>query len=316
MDKLSSRTILAAQEIDFLTDVEIRSSWDKLTDTAKITFPRGVRFIGSDYVNAVDALFKKGDNAELYFGYNGDNKVRFRGRIASIKPGNRLEFMLEDDLYLCKIEEVESYSKESVTLNQLLTDICPIPFTAIDVDLGQFRIKNSNVAEVLEMLRKTYGLYSWVDETGELKAGFAYNLGNPTTHVFEVGKNVISSEGLTYYREDDIKLRIKAISMQPDNKKIEVSVGDEKGELRTVFKYNVSEAELRRFAEAQLEEMKFEGYRGSFRAFTSPVVRHGDIVSFRDPFIPERNGDYFVREVTTKFGFQADEQIIKLDRKA
>lgn len=314
MFKLSSNLTLSGQEVDFVTDIEIRSSWETLTDRAEVEFPRGVRFISSRYIASLDALFKLGDPAILRFGYNGENRLQFIGRIAAVNPGDRIKFDLEDEMYLLKQTTVEKYSKKSVTLAQLLSDLCPVPFECEDIDLGQFRIKNSNLAQVLESIRKTYGLYSWARE-GKIYAGFAYRVGEGDRHIFEVSKNVVSSKDLTFLTRNDVKIKIKAVSLQPDNKKIQVEAGDPDGDIRTVFKYNVNESALKQYAEAMVERFKYDGYRGSFIAFQEPAVKHGDTVVFRDPFIPEREGEYLVKKVVKRFGASKDEQVITLDRR-
>jgi len=319
MVKLSVKVDIGAESFQFPADVDISSSWDMLTDTARIVLPRGVRFITSDYIAGLDNLFKRGDAVKIYIGYDGDLVERFDGYLSGIRPGNRLEFLCEDAVYLMKQKSIESFSSPKITLEDLLGELSidTIPFNVADggINLGKFRIRNANAAEVLEELRKTYGLYSWARE-GILYCGFAYDpYDDPPTHIFEVGKNVIAFDDLRYYRDDDVKIKVKGVSLQPNNKKIEVEVGDASGDLRTVFKYNVGAAELKKFAEAQLEELKFEGYRGHFDAFTTPRVRHGDKISFKNPFIPEQDGTYYVRKVVTRVGVKDDMQRIYLDRK-
>lgn len=319
MVKLGVRIEIGGNSFEVPADVEIVSSWETLTDTAKIVLPRGIRFIDSNYIAGVNNLFKRGDQVNIFIGYDGDLSSRFVGYLSGVKPGNRLEFECQDAMYLLKQKNIESFSSAKITLYDLLLEITAdtLPFSEVpDINLGKFRIINANAAEVLEEIRKTYGLVSWA-RNGLLYSGFAYDPFFPgETHIFEVGKNVISFDELKYFREDDVSLKVKAVSLKPDNTKIEVTVGDDKGDLRTVFKYNVEEAELRKFAEAQLNELKFEGYRGSFEAFTTPAVNHGDIIDFRNPFIPEQNGKYYVKKVSIRVGTKNDVQRIYLDRKA
>ncbi|MEO1006846.1 MAG: hypothetical protein AAFW67_13570, partial [Cyanobacteria bacterium J06638_38] len=78
--------------------------------------------------------------------------------------------------------------------------------------------------------------------------------------------------------------------------------------------YNMSEADLRKTAENDLQLFKRTGYRGSLTGFGSPFVDHGDTVKIIDSDFPEREGSYIVDDVKVSFsvgGFRREIQIGK-----
>lgn len=295
----------------YVQEVNIESTWEMLTDTATITIPRKLSFQGESIVQG-ESLFKKSDQVVIKSGYDGTFNTLFTGYISAIKPGTLLTFECQDAMWLCKQKTVNA-SYRQVTLSELLTDISPIPFTAVDVSLGQFRISKATVAEVLEELRKTYGLYSWVRD-GHLFAGLAYRADDRSESIFRFEHNIIESD-LEYERGDDVGIKVQAISMQPDNTKIEITVGDSDGDQRTLHFYNLSESSLRTAAESEIIRLKYEGYRGSFQTFGEPHVQHGDLATIQDPTHADREGTYLIRKVEYSTGVSGFRQIITLDRK-
>ena len=68
--------------------------------------------------------------------------------------------------------------------------------------------------------------------------------------------------------EKDKSLKVKAISILKDNKKLEVEVGDTEGELRTLHFYKVtSEAKLKELAKAKMSTLKYTGFKGILHDF-------------------------------------------------
>jgi phage protein D len=61
--------------------------------------------------------------------------------------------------------------------------------------------------------------------------------------------------------------------------------------------YNLGEAELKNFAEKELELVRFDGYTGYIAIFGLPDVKHGDIVQLKSVKFPERDGSYLVKKV-------------------
>jgi hypothetical protein len=201
-----------------------------------------------------------------------------------------------------------------VKLAQLVSDITNVPKGIIaDVDLGQFRISNATPAQVLDEIKKTYGLVSFI-RTGKLFVGLPYpNTGK--THRFAYGINIIEENSeLTYRRADEISIKVKAISIMPDNSKHEIEIGDPDGEIRTLNFYNVPKNDLKKLAEQESVKLRSDGFEGSFETFGMVSVSHGDIVLIEDPRSSVK-GSYFVKAVSKSFSAQGIRQRIQIDRK-
>jgi hypothetical protein len=318
--------------IDYVEQVEIISTWENLTDTCTISFPRKLKWFGEEnqYSNLItsgsNSLFRRQDDVVVNLGYDGVLKERFSGQLLRIHTKRPIQFGCEDAMFKLKQKIVPSYSKKAsdgLTLKKLLTDILPsdIKFTCLDLTLTDFRIDRATVAEVLDYLKKSFGLSSFFQD-GVLSVGFAYNpeiAANGPIPVFDFQENIIDGNDLDYIRADDVLISIHAVSITSSRSpvtKIERDYGDPGGETRTLYFYNVSEVELAKLANEQLTKLTYEGFRGSFTTFLEPMVKHGQAIHILDRIIPDRSGTYLVRKVVTRYGMGiGGRQIITLDRK-
>ena len=320
---LQSDLLLNGFRFDFVADITIQSSWDLLTDRAEIVIPQNISYrrdgqLIRNIVEGDNAIFQRGGSVEVSLGY-GQVKKRFQGFISDVFPQRPIRLDCEDEMYLLKQTNINKFSKSKVTLPDLLQEILPkgTQFEAIELNLGDFRIKNSNVAKVLQWLKKNYGVSSYFRD-GVLFSGLAYQTEDPTLLtpiIFEFEKNIIDDSDLIYKKVDDQKIKLRAVSIFPDNTKVEIEVGDPDGDQRTIYRYNVSESDLREIAEEEIKKIRYEGFKGSFEAFLEPMVKHGDAVQIINQDIPEKNGVYLVKKVTTSFGQEGGRQFIELDRR-
>lgn len=331
MLQVDSRTKLGKYLFTFVNSIEITSSWENLTDTAIIKMPKKIRLKATnEEINAVisgdDAFWKRGDIAEINLGYDANLKRRFIGTVARVFPKVPIEFHCEDDMYHLKSFTVEKYSSRKarptqshVTIKEVLTDIkCPIPFTAEDITIGDFTISRTTIAEVLEYFKKTFGLSSYIREDGSLYVGFAYtpNISLEALPVFKFNNNIIDGDNLEYYLEDDVKIKCRAINIKSDNSKHEEVFGDPNGEERTLYFYNVKNDQLAKLADEKLKLLRYTGFRGDFKTFLEPMVRHGQAIRLVDDYFPDRNGVYLVKKVVTSLGVsEGGRQRITIDRK-
>ena len=318
MKLLRSQITINGYYFDFVNEVEVNSSWDMVTDTAKIIIPKKLTFEGKPIVAGLNSLFKRGDPVEINLGYGETLHNVFSGYISAIKPKLPIEITCDDQMYLLKKKLVNPKAYKSITLKDLLTELVgtTLPFeTNFNMLMENFRIgSNLTVAQVLEEIRKTYGVVSFVRE-GKLYVGFAYLEKLRKEHKFE---NVVSTDDLEYRRLDDIKLKVKATSITTGDKKkkrIEVELGDPDGETRTLHYYNKTEEQLRQIAGQELIKLRYEGYFGSFEAFGEPFARHSDVAIVIDQKVPEREGKYLIKSVNYTFGQSGYRQKIQLDRK-
>ena len=79
---------------------------------------------------------------------------------------------------------------------------------------------------------------------------------------------------------------------------------------------NITVEELRKHANRFLDRLKINGWVGNFTTFLQPRVKHGDVVELIDSQVPDRNGKYYVKRVSTSFGMEGGRQTIELDKDA
>lgn len=297
---------------DFVTELEVITSWSSVTDSGFIKLPRRLLVRGETLTAGSSGLFKRGDQVTIKAGYFPALADIFMGYVSEVVPGAPFELKIEDAAQLFKETNItESY--ERATLKDILQDHCPIDFQAEDIEVGPFRITRANFAQVLAELQKSYGISSWI-RSGKLYSGLPYRTELQKEHFLNV-QNDFVSEDLIYQNEDEVKVKVKAISIQPDNSRIEVEAGDSDGEQRTLTFYDLTKAELQKTVERELPKLKFSGLKGSFVTFGEPAINHGDIVTISDIKTPERDGSYLVDEVAISLGSSGYRQNIKLGGK-
>ncbi len=325
--------------LDFVTEIEIEESFLCLTNTFKLSFPRAINFEGQNLFSGTDPVFQRGDQVSVELGYFPQSRVVFTGWVASISAKIPVEIMCEDDMFLLK-NSIVSYpdaaninrvytskkngkrSKRSklispqITLKQLLDNILPddIEYEALDINLGMFRATKVSVAKILETLCDKYGLYSTFKDR-ILTVGFQSNASSTNIVPFQFEYNIIDDSNLEYQRQEDMSIKVVVISIDLNDVKTEIEVGDSDGAQRTYHMYNATAAAMREFANARLTEVKFTGYVGSFTTFGEPYVRPGDVAKLTSTKLPERDGNYIIASVKRNFGINGYRQEIELMNK-
>ena len=323
---LKSQITVGSVVFDFVHELEFDKSVDTLTNSGFIQIPKNLVYkngneVVTDVVSGADPLFKRGDAVEIQLGYEPNLQIYFTGFVDQISPTFPIMFNIDDSMFGLKNTIVDPINLKKTTVSNLLTQILPedVEFDTVDANLGNFRIKDpTTVVQVLDFIKKRYGLSSYFKPDGILNVGLAFpdppNLTNP--HVFQYGKNIIDDSTLKYKKVEDQLIKIKAVSIFPDNTKVELDVGDPNGELRTLYQYNMSKADLQVYAEEQLNRLKYEGFEGSFETFLEPKVEMGEAVRIIHDLYPEKDGVYLVKSVNTKFGVGlGGKQTIELERK-
>lgn len=317
---------LGPVNLNFIAEVAFYKGVDNLTNGGSIEIPRNLVFkrgnqIVTDVVSGADPLFKRGQAVAIQLGYRPQLFTYFEGFISDIAPTYPLRFEIENDMFSLKQTIVQPLNLTKTSLQDLLTKILPaaVSFNALDANLGNFRIEDPlSVTQVLGFLKRNYGLSAYFLADGTLNVGLAFpdppNLTSP--HVFKYGTpdaNIIDDTRLIYRKEEDQKFRIKAVSLFPDNTQIEIFVGDSDGQIRTIFQFNMDEADLRIFAEEQLSRLKYEGFEGDFETFLVPKVEPGEAVQITHAEYPEKDGVYLVKGVETRFGLSGGRQVVELE---
>lgn len=224
MRLLRSEITIGKYSFDFVTDVEITSSWDLLADTATITIPKKLRYRDKDgkspkyIVRGTEAVFKRGDEVKINCGYYptpefGELSVyytAFEGYVMDVSPKRPITITCEDFAYNLKRMRIESYSSggtpqdlrytllalaalvDKTTTGPKFNDVVH-DIQAESIDLGETIIENTTYAGFLESLKRTHGLKSYLrkvdnNDKPTLFVGFARVTQNNTQNVFDIPK--------------------------------------------------------------------------------------------------------------------------------
>ena len=326
MLRLCSNITVGDISFNFLNEVEINRSWQSLTNTGRMIIPRKLNWQQRDIVAGNNPLITRGSKVNIQLGYNNQLNTYFSGYVSQVNIRTPLELQFEDEMWLLK-QVVVNFSFRAPTLQDIINEVekqfkasaifakhnPSVSFKCIDIQMGQLRVKNLTIAKLFEFIRTNYGLQTFI-RNGVVYTGLAYYTDQQVKVARQFDWNIIT-DNLEYRRLDDQKIKVKAISTYPNNTKIEYDTGDLDGDLRTLNYYNVSEADLKVFANNEIQKLKYEGFFGSFETFGDIYMDHGYAVQLVDKKLPDRNGLYLIKAVKTTFGINGFRNNVELDRK-
>jgi len=298
---------------DGVSAVSTSSSWDSLTDTATITVPRKISWRGRNLATGSNPLIRRLDPVKIDLGYNGSNVNSFRGFVRLASSDTPAKILCEDAMVLLKGNPLTA-SFPNTTLSKLLGEVLPkgVDYNvSADYELGTIRLNRVTPAKMLEQLKQKFGVRSWFRD-GVLYAGLAYVPSMQKRHRIHF-ESLVVSHRLDYHRKEDLRFRVKATIIYPDNTKQEVELGDPDGDVRSFHYYDISAAEATKMLEQELERLLVEGYSGKLTIFGVPHVQHGDILELRSDLLPERDGDYLIKSVDRTSDTSGFRQNIEID---
>ena len=293
-----------------ITSCEIERDADALTATCKLTLPRKVKWEGQ-----TSNPIRRGDKIKVWLGYDDDLELAFVGYVLRKGFKTPIEIFCEDEMFMLKQKPCVKKAYKSVDIQTLLSD----QNLGYDIkvlgeqSIGQYRTNFETVAELLAHLKENSIRIFFRFEDGKpvLYCGVLFDHGTELRQVFETGVNIISDSSLDEQKAEDVKIKLKVVSLQPDNKKkIKVEVGDADGERRTLHCYGKTEAEAKAWGEQELERLKRDGLTGSFQTFGHMLLDRLDIIGIK--IDGERKGKYQIQKNTISYGSGGFRQDITL----
>jgi len=314
-----------------LADFSMESSWEKQTDTAKLTLP-GNAYIDKQPVDkGIGSLFHGGDKVSISLGYDGNLEEVFQGYVAAVKPNTRVTLELEDAMYLFKRTSAPNVALRNATVKSVVDLLVAevnkqYPSANIKANyvgtqqIGAFRMSRVTCSEVLNVLRKSYGVQAFFRGGSTLYTGLAYTrteAGYSKTVEVNLQRGIpVDGNNLTWQDKEDIKIEVDATCFKPDNTTLKLTAGAKGGEKRTYLVYgNLSESQLRKQAEEAADTYRYSGYSGTITLFGLPFAKQGDKLALTDPRLSDRSGTYLIKSVKRSFGMGGYRQTIELDRK-
>lgn len=312
MFKLSAKVEISGDRfwsLPFVAAVEITRDTEKLTAEAKITIPKKVKWDGSP-----DIPVRRGDAVRIYLGYDDNLQLAFVGYVRDVGFKTPVVITCEDDMFKLKQMPAVKKAYRSVTLETLLKDQGITYRLNImgEQSLGAYRVTADTVASLLGKLSEqgVRSFFRYEDGEPVLYCGVLFERDSTPSQVFKTGLNIISDQSLQQQKAENMRLRVVAVSLMPDNKKIKVEVGDSDGERRTLHTYNKTESELKAWAEQEVKRLKRDGLTGSFTTFGYKLVDPLDAIGL--VIDGKKAGVYQVKKNVIKFGTSGYRQEISL----
>lgn len=317
MLKLSARIEITGEKkwvFEKITACEIVRDSEALTTTCKLTLPRKVKWKGE-----TSNPIKRGDKISVWLGYDDNLQLAFTGYILRKGFKAPIEIFCEDEMFMLKQTPCVKKSYKNVDIQTLLKDQgLPYDIKVLgEQNIGQYRVNFENVSELLAHLKENNIRTFFRIEDGKpvLYCGVLFDHGNEMRQVFATGINIISDSSLDEQKAEDVKIKLKVVSLQSDNKKkIKVEVGDADGEKRTLHCYGKTETEARAWGVQELERLKRDGLTGSFQTFGHVLLDVLDVIGIK--IDGERKGKYQVQKNTITFGSSGFRQDITLGARA
>lgn len=302
MYRLTARITIEGErrwQLEEVTAVEITRDTEKLTDECKITLPKKVKWDG-----AAEIPVRRGDRVSVELGYDDDLQAAFTGYVREVGFKTPIVLTCEDEMFKLKQQPAQKKAYRNVDIETLLKDqgISYEIRVLGEQRLGQYRVTADTVASLLGKLQQQ-GIRSFFRmEDGQpvLYCGVLFERETMPSQVFATGVNIIDDQSLEQQKADTMRLRVKAVSLMPDNKKkVKVEVGDADGELRVLHTYNKTESELKAWAEQEMKRLKRDGLTGSFKTFGYRLADKLDVIGIK--IDGEKKGCYQVKKNVIKY---------------
>lgn len=304
-----------------LNNVEIENSIDKIGSTAKIKIPTSARLMYADNKTVsvqTNKQFSRGDKIKIELGYNDNLVEEFQGYIYKLNLTTPLEIECEGYEFLLR-DKIKTKTFALTTLKEVLNYIIEGKNLSLDGNIPNIELKpfvipaNLTRLDVLQQLKEKYFSTIFFDKD-KVYIGLDF-IKYKGTVKYKIGYNTIKQDELKYQYAEDVELRVKAISINKNNTKIEAEIGDKDGESRTLYFYNIkSKADLKKVAQAEINKYKFTGYTGKITTFLEPFAIPGMIANIVDDKYTERSGKYEIRSVNVTFGTNGARRIIEIGK--
>lgn len=299
-------------QFGWVSEVEITRDSGKLTDECKITLPKKIKWDGQK-----DIPVHRGDKVKVSLGYDGRNELAFVGYVRDVTCKTPVIINCEDEMFQLKQMPAVKKAYKRVDVETLLKDQ-GLTYTIKvmgEQRLGAYRVTADTVASLLGKLQEQgiRSFFRYEDGAPVLYCGVLFDREPNISQVFATGCNIISDQGLEQQQAENMRIKVKAISLLPDNKKIKIEAGDADGETRTLHTYNKTAEELKAWADQEIKRLKRDGLKGNFTTFGYKLVDKLDVIGIKLDGI--RKGAYMVGKNVVKYGTGGYRQDITIDRR-
>lgn len=289
--------------------VEITKSVEELSDTAVIKLPTRFKIRQNGERKYTEDTIKVGDKVIITLAYEGKySGVEFVGYVKKISPKIPIEIHCEDAIWLLRRKNINKVFVNT-SLKEIVKEVVkdtPLELSSFmqgqDMPIDKWIVRNANGAQVLESLRKDLAQTVFIDDQGKLYVGLQQLTNIGQTVVYDLNYNLVENN-LEFKSKEERRIKIKYNYMNPTtNQKESVEVGDIDGEQREYTTSVVSDKkQLTAMANTEIEKLKYDGFDGEVVSFLIPYATRGMKAKLIDEEHPNREGNYFIKKVTTTF---------------
>ena len=298
------------------------NSIDNYSNTATVKIP-GIAYLVCNDAKTYDRIdtaqqFKEGSKIEIYAGYDGKNKLRFKGFLKRINYTVPLELECEGYSYqLREQKRITKTYKSGTTVKTILQDIT----AGTDIQLfngnpditleTQVAFRNQSGTQVLDWLKeklfqtvyfKNETLYCGLRETADMR-----------TVKYQLGWNVIKDDELKFSRlrqYSEVNIQLAA---RNKNGRFTDATTLKNGAVKYKRMFvNIDQETMDRTAEQERKKLVNIGYEGSITAFLEPMIEAGEAANIYDKRYPQRTQTSFVDCVKGEISPSGGRQKIKI----
>ncbi|BAV09398.1 hypothetical protein SAMN05421788_101834 [Filimonas lacunae] len=298
-------------------------SMDNYADSAKIKLPALCRLVktGDQYEipeMSTNQVLKSGMPVTISCGYNGLDKVRFKGFIKQINFSVPLEIECEGYSFLLQMDKkIMKHNYVKTTVKKILQDL--VADTSIklsplvpDIPVSKAELANKSGVQVLEWL-KTNMLLTVYFNFDELYVGLRYvDMKRSTTVKHKLGWNVIKDNQLTFNSDKtDTQVNISLKARQPDGVKKEwTDTGTGNKKVLTIQGIDLDSSFLQKLRDDRQLQENQKGYGGKITGFLEPACDLNTVSAISDPRYIERAGNYVIESIEGSFDASGGRQHI------
>lgn len=296
-----------------VASIDIECSVENLTDKAIISLPEAVM----NQVLNIGNEVKRGSEVIIKAGYDKELKTEFVGYVEDVVTNDSsLKIMCEDALFLFRkgVKNVELKPTSLPKIAQLLIDQIDKSFILkcdYDINYEKFVIHQATAYDVLKKLAE------------ETKANIYFNTDKKELHIhppyiekggeviYSLQKNVENSS-LEFKKALDRKVEVTIEKTNLAGKIESYTTGTTGGDKVTLKVGSVSNADLKKIADAELVRRSADMYEGTIDTWAIPFVQPTYSAKIKDEDYPEKDGKYYVVGVTTSISESGIKRTVKI----
>ena len=278
-----------------LLECEIEKNVENLADVAVITLPETVL----NQALKVKDKIGRGSEVTIKTGYNGDLKTEFIGFVRDITTDGSLKIHCEDALFLFR-RGIKDKMFKTTSVKQIADYVCSEigegykVICDYDLNYEKFVIHQATGYDVLQKLQE------------ETKANVYFNTEKKELHIHppftEKGGYVIycmqkniEKSSLEYKKAIDRKLEVTVESIQKNGTVKTAKSGNTGGDTVTLKVGQMSEADAKKIAEAEVLKRSYDMYEGSFDTWLIPYCEPTYSAKIVDFDYSEQSAIYYVK---------------------